>query len=126
MLNNEISKNEREFLGKNPNQNIINETHTEHIYGTNGVIIKKLTKTQTVEYNNYLGNIQDTPSFLFMYPIFGSNQILDAFKNESTGRAEIDFKQVFSGKDISITVFPEGGAYCNFGQNLYFTGGLEK
>jgi len=126
VLNNEISKNEREFLGKNQNQNIINETHTEHIYGTNGEIIKKVTKTQTVEYNNHLGNIQDSPIFLFMYPIFGSNQILGAFKNESTGRAEIDFKQAFSGKDISLNAFPEGGAYCNLGHNLYFTGGLEK
>ena len=121
VLNNEISKNEQEFHEKNMGQNI-NETHTEQtIYGTNGEIIQKVTKTKKVEYNTGI-----IPQFLFMYPLFNTNEIIGAFKDESTGRIEVDFKQAFGEKDIQLNEFPQGGAFCNIGKYLYFTGGQEK
>ena len=127
VLNKEISKNEQEFNAKNQNQNqnIINETHTEHIIGENGEIIKKVTKTQTVEYNSPLGNM-DNYIFMFMCPLFNSNQIVGAFESENTGKIEVDFSQAFSNTDIHLNEFPLGGAYCNYNKILYFTGGQEK
>jgi hypothetical protein len=127
VLNKEISKNEQEFNAKNQNQNqnIINETHTEHIIGENGEIIKKVTKTQTVEYNSSLGNM-DNYIFMFMCPLFNSNQIVGAFESENTGKIEVDFSQAFSNTDIHLNEFPSGGAYCNYNKILYFTGGQEK
>ena len=130
VLDNQISKNEKELLEKNPNHNIISEKHTEHIIGENGEIIKKVTKTQTIEYNSnngLIGNIQDDSIFLFMFPVFNSNQIVGAFENESTGRVDVDFTQAFSDTDINLKEFPEGGAFCNYYRQLfYFTGGQEK
>ena len=125
VLNNEISKNEQEFNEKNQNKNvIINETHTEHIYGENGEF-KKVTKTETVEYNSLLGN-QDIYKIKFMSPIFNSNQIIGVFENESSVRVHVDFTQAFTDKDIHLNEFPQGGAFCNYNNILYFTGGQER
>ena len=127
VLSNEINKNNQQLEEKNKNKNLINETHTEHIYGTrNGEIIKKVTKTQTVEYSNQLGQIEINPDFLFMYPIFNSNKLLGAIEDESTGKIEIEFKRAFGDKNIQLNEFTEGGAFCNYEKNLYFTGGKEK
>ena len=127
VLSNEINKNNQQLEEKNRNKNIINETHTEHIYGTrDGEIIKKVTKTQTVEYSNQLGQIEINPDFLFMYPIFNSNKLLGALEDESTGKVEIEFKRAFGDKNIQLNEFTEGGAFCNYEKNLYFTGGKEK
>jgi hypothetical protein len=125
VLNNEISKNEQEFNEKNQNKNmIIKETHTEHIYGENGEF-KKVTKTESVEYNSLLGN-QDNYTIKFMSPIFNSNQIVGVFENESSVRVHVDFTQAFTDKDIKLNEFPQGGAFCNYNNILYFTGGQER
>ena len=120
VLNNEISKNEIEYQEKMKNQKTIQETHSEQIYGTNGSIIQRVTKTQTVEYENAVD-----PMFLFVFPCFNSNKIIGAFEDETTGKTEIDFKPAFGDKDIQLDKFPQGGAYCNHGKYLYFTGGQE-
>jgi hypothetical protein len=60
-----------------------------------------------------------------MYPIFNSNKILGAFKDERTQKLEVDFKQAFNKGDIQLTEFTQGGAYCNLGKYLYVTGGQE-
>ena len=121
VLNNEINKNELELQQKANNQDIINETHSEQIFGNNGTIIQRVEKTQTIEYGNLHYSI-----FLFMYPIFNTNKIVGAVEDESTGKIEVDFKQAFGEKDIQINEFPQGGAFCNNGSILYFTGGQEK
>ena len=121
VLNNEINKNELELQEKTKNQNIINETHSEHFFGNNGAIIQRVEKTQTIEYGTLPYSI-----FLFMYPIFNTNKIVGAVEDESTGKVEVDFKQAFGEKDIQLNEFPQGGAFCNIGPYLYFTGGQEK
>ena len=119
VLNNEINKNQTELQEKSIVPQV-NETHVEKtLYGLNGEVIQYVTQTQKVEY----GLI---PSFLFMYPIFGENKIIGALEDESTGKMVVDFSQAFKEKDIQLNEFPEGGAFCNRGKYLYFTGGQEK
>jgi hypothetical protein len=64
-------------------------------------------------------------NFLFASPIFNTNEITGAFPDESTARISIDFKQAFGDKDIQLTAFPQGGAFCNTKNYCYFTGGQE-
>ena len=64
-------------------------------------------------------------NFLFASPIFNTNEIRGAFPDESTARISIDFKQAISDKDIQLTAFPQGGAFCNTKNYCYFTGGQE-
>ena len=103
VLNNEISKNEQEFHEKNKGQ-IISETHTKQIIFGSGMIAP----------------------FLFMYPLFNTNVVIGAFKDQSTGRLEVDFSQAFGEKDMHVSEFPQGGAFSNHKKYLYFTGGQEK
>ena len=121
VLNNEINKNQTELQEKSIIPQI-NETHFEQtLYGLNGEVVHHVTKTQKVEYTNGM-----IPSFLFIYPVFGENKIIGALEDESTGKMIVDFNQAFSEKDIQLNEFPEGGAFCNRGKYLYFTGGQEK
>ena len=121
VLNNEINKNQTELQEKSIIPQI-NETHFEQtLYGLNGEVVHHVTKTHKVEYTNGM-----IPSFLFMYPVFGENKIIGALEDESTGKMIVDFNQAFSEKDIQLNEFPEGGAFCNRGKYLYFTGGQEK
>lgn len=121
VLNNEINKNQQEFQEKSIVPQV-NETHFEQtLYGLNGEVLHRVTETQKVEYNNGV-----LPSFLFMYPVFGENKIIGALADESTGKMTVDFNQVFWEKDMQLNEFPEGGAFCNRGKYLYFTGGQEK
>ena len=64
-------------------------------------------------------------NFLLASPIFNTNEITGAFPDESTARISIDFKQAFGDKDIQLTAFPQGGAFCNTKNYCYFTGGQE-
>ena len=120
VLNNEINMKEIEYHEQMKNQTKVQETHSEQIYGTDGSVIQNITKTQIVKYGNGIG-----PMFLFVFPCFNTNAILGAFEDETTGHTEIDFKQAFGEKDIPLDKFPQGGAYCNHGKYLYFTGGKE-
>ena len=64
-------------------------------------------------------------NFLFANPILNTNILAGAFQDESTVNIPVDFKQAFNDKDIQLTAFPQGGAYCNTKNYLYFTGGQE-
>lgn len=103
VLNNEINKNELELHEKRKGQ-FISEAHSKQIIFGSDMI----------------------SSFLFMYPIFNTNLIIGALKNQNTGKLEVDFSQAFGEKDIQLNEFPQGGAFSNYGKYLYFTGGQEK
>ena len=64
-------------------------------------------------------------NFLFANPILNTNILAGAFQDESTVNIPVDFKQAFNDKDIQLTAFPQGGAFCNTKNYLYFTGGQE-
>jgi hypothetical protein len=64
-------------------------------------------------------------NFLFANPILNTNILAGAFQDESTVNIPVDFKQAFNDKDTQLTAFPQGGAFCNTKNYLYFTGGQE-
>ena len=130
-LNNNISTN----------NNIVTSTTTTNVVNT------KYSSQQNQISNNMLfqGNLVDELSkainqnqnqeetvqkkfvgnFLFANPILNTNILAGAFQDESTVNIPVDFKQAFNDKDIQLTAFPQGGAFCNTKNYLYFTGGQE-
>ena len=60
----------------------------------------------------------------FMYPVFKTNLIKAALDKNTVQEIKINFSD-FSKEDPIITEFPNGGAYCNYGNCLYFAGGQE-
>ena len=63
-------------------------------------------------------------SVSFMYPVFKTNIIKGAIDKNTVQEIKINFSE-FSNEDPIITEFPNGGAYCNYENCLYFTGGQE-
>ena len=124
------------------NNNIVTTTTT-----TTNVVNTKYSSQQNQISNNMLfqGNLVDELSkainqnqnqeetvqkkfvgnFLFANPILNTNILAGAFQDESTVNIPVDFKQAFNDKDIQLTAFPQGGAFCNTKNYLYFTGGQE-
>ena len=123
------------------NNNIVTTTTTTNVVNTKyssqqnqishnmlfqGSLVDELSKAinqnqnqeETVQ-KKFVGN------FLFANPILNTNILAGAFQDESTVNIPVDFKQAFNDKDIQLTAFPQGGAFCNTKNYLYFTGGQE-
>ena len=123
------------------NNNIVTSTTTTNVVNTKyssqqnqisqnmlfqGNLVDELSKAinqnqnqeETVQ-KKFVGN------FLFANPILNTNILAGAFQDESTVNIPVDFKQAFNDKDIQLTAFPQGGAFCNTKNYLYFTGGQE-
>ena len=123
------------------NNNIVTTTTTTNVENTKyssqqnqishnmlfqGNLVDELSKAinqnqnqeETVQ-KKFVGN------FIFANPILNTNILAGAFQDESTVNIPVDFKQVFNDKDIQLTAFPQGGAFCNTKNYLYFTGGQE-
>ena len=123
------------------NNNIVTSTTTTNVENTKyssqqnqishnmlfqGNLVDELSKAinqnqnqeETVQ-KKFVGN------FLFANPILNTNILAGAFQDESTVNIPVDFKQAFNDKDIQLTAFPQGGAFCNTKNYLYFTGGQE-
>ena len=131
VIGEEINKNE---LQNTQNQNLINnkninEKQTEIYHTTTNegnVVVDKTVKTEKIiiQGNNQNQNLGES-GFLFMYPITKTNKIKGAYDEDLCEDVEIDFSKVFNSKDAQLKQFPEGGAYCNFENSLYFSGGQE-
>ena len=63
-------------------------------------------------------------SVIFMYPVFKTNIVKGAVDKNSVQEIKINFSE-FSTEVPLINEFPNGGAYCNYENCLYFTGGQE-
>ena len=123
ILSQEIGKKKHEYEQEKGN------TDNTALFGTNSEIIQNVTTTtvtQNISNNFTLEGMENKGPFLFMFPSFNSNSIIGSFADESTCRIAVDFKQAFGEKDIQLKVFPQGGAFCNQGKYLYFTGGQEN
>ena len=110
----------------NNNTNITsNITSTTTIHNVNNVNEKyfsqKIEKTQ-INYN--INSPQKNISVAFMYPVFKTNIIKVALDKNTVQELKIKFTQ-FATEDPIITEFPNGGAYCNYENNFYFSGGQE-
>ena len=122
VLSNEIGKKESEYQ---QDQGQTKETDTGAIFGNNNEIMKTVTSSIQHETHVVPGN-RGKGGFIIMYPVFNTNHILGALKDESSGNIEVDFDNAFGEKDIQLKAFPQGAAFCNFEKYLYVTGGEEK
>ena len=142
--NNRIKGINNNILGNNivtttTTTNIVNTEYSTQNQKTQNIVSHNVTSSSGGQI--FTGNLVDELSkeimsrknmqkqffgnFLFASPIFNTNEIRGAFPDESTARISIDFKQAISDKDIQLTAFPQGGAFCNTKNYCYFTGGQE-
>ena len=131
-LNNNIFTNNNKVTTTTTTTNVVNTKYSsqQNQISQNmlfqGNLVDELSKAinqnqnqeETVQ-KKFVGN------FLFANPILNTNILAGAFQDESTVNIPVDFKQAFNDKDIQLTAFPQGGAFCNTKNYLYFTGGQE-
>ena len=131
-LNNNILTNNNIVTTTTTTTNVVNTKYSsqQNQIGQNmlfqGNLVDELSKAVNQNQNQeetvqkkFVGN------FLFANPILNTNILAGAFQDESTVNIPVDFKQAFNDKDIQLTAFPQGGAFCNTKNYLYFTGGQE-
>ena len=102
----------------NSNSNISNNTNNINSVNANPSLQsqrseKKETNISSINYSS-----------LFMFPIFKTNVIKGAVDKAAVQEIKISFSQ-FSEEDLILTEFPSGGAYCNYENFFYFSGGQE-
>ena len=81
--------------------------------------LKEKYLSQTIENTNLTQY-----SVSFMYPIFKTDIIKIAINKNSVQEKKMNFSELSKEEPI-ITEFPNGGAYCNYENNLFFSGGQE-
>ena len=102
----------------NSNSNISNNTNNINSVNANPSLQSQRSEKQEANISsiNY--------SSLFMYPIFKTNVIKGAIDKATVQEIKISFS-LFSEEDPILTEFPSGGAYCNYENFFYFSGGQE-
>ena len=131
-LNNNIFTNNNIVTTTTTTTNVVNTKYSSqqnqisHNMLFQGNLVDELSKAinqnqnqEEIVQKKFVGN------FLFANPILNTNILAGAFQDESTVNIPVDFKQAFNDKDIQLTAFPQGGAFCNTKNYLYFTGGQE-
>jgi len=131
-LNNNIFTNSNNIVTSTTTTNVENTKYSSqqnqisHNMLFQGNLVDELSKAinqnqnqEEIVQKKFVGN------FLFANPILNTNILAGAFQDESTVNIPVDFKQAFNDKDIQLTAFPQGGAFCNTKNYLYFTGGQE-
>ena len=82
-------------------------------------------KTEKQQMNNFTTtNSSKNFSFRFMFPVFKSSIAKGALNKSLVREIKINFDE-FSKEDPIISEFPLGGAYCNYENSLYFSGGQD-
>jgi len=61
---------------------------------------------------------------MFMYPVYKTHVVKGALDKNTVQEIQINFEE-FSKDNLDINEFPTGGAYCNYQNYLFFTGGQE-
>ena len=133
-LNNNIFTNSNNIVTTTTTTNVVNTKYSsqQNQISQNmlfqGNLVDELSKAINQNQNqNQEETVQKkfVGNFLFANPILNTNILAGAFQDESTVNIPVDFKQAFNDKDIQLTAFPQGGAFCNTKNYLYFTGGQE-
>ena len=133
-LNNNIFTNSNNIVTTTTTTNAVNTKYSSqqnqisHNMLFQGNLVDELSKAINQNQNqNQEETVQKkfVGNFLFANPILNTNILAGAFQDESTVNIPVDFKQAFNDKDIQLTAFPQGGAFCNTKNYLYFTGGQE-
>ena len=133
-LNNNIFTNNNKVTTTTTTTNVVNTKYSsqQNQISQNmlfqGNLVDELSKAINQNQNQNQEEIVQKKfvgNFLFANPILNTNILAGAFQDESTVNIPVDFKQAFNDKDIQLTAFPQGGAFCNTKNYLYFTGGQE-
>mgnify|MGYP002624196121 CR=1 FL=1 len=99
----------------NSNSNISNNTNNiNSVANANASLLTQRSEKQEANF----------ASSCFMYPVFKTNIIKGAVDKVTVQEMKINFSQ-FSEEDPLLTEFPSGGAYCNYENFFYFSGGQE-
>ena len=101
----------------NSNSNISNNTNNINSV-TNASLLSQRSEKQEVNMSS------NNASSCFMYPVYKTNIIKGAIDKVTVQEIKINFSQ-FSEEDPILTEFPSGGAYCNYENFFYFSGGQE-
>ena len=83
-----------------------------------------LQKSEKNELNFNMTNLPKLISVIFMYPVYKTNIIKGALDKNTVQEIKINFEE-FSKQEPIINEFPTGGAYCNYENSLFFTGGQD-
>jgi hypothetical protein len=107
----------------NSNSNISNNTNNiNSVANANASLLSQRSEKQEV--NTEINIPSNNASSCFMYPVFKTNIIKGAIDKVTVQEIKINFSQ-FSEEDPILTEFPAGGAYCNYENFFYFSGGQE-
>ena len=110
------------FISYNNNTSSVN--NAESITNTNEKYFsQKIENSSQINYNNK-DNSPKNISVAFMYPVYKTNIIKGAIDKNTVQEIKINFSE-FAAEDPLINEFPNGGAYCNCENCLYFTGGQD-
>ena len=114
-----------------PNKTITNseKSNINEITTSNNNNLSEKFLSQKIENTQLNYNLVSPPStknqqVSFMYPVYKTNIIKGAIDKNTVQEIKINFSE-FSTEAPIITEFPNGGAYCNYENCLYFTGGQE-
>ena len=118
------SKKTKSFQGELTSHNIgnVDIVNNENVTNVNEKVVPKSENTETNTNNASCPPKED--SLNFMYPVYKSCIVKGAKDKNTVEEIKVDFSE-FSKDDPILTEFPSGGAYCNYDNVLYFTGGQE-
>ena len=121
----EIKEENPPLESPNFSKKLIASSNTNINSSSNG---KEKYFSQTIENTQLTYNLNNSSpknvSVSFMYPVYKTNIVKGAIDKNTIQEMKINFPD-FADEDPYITEFPNGGAYCNHENNLYFTGGQE-
>jgi hypothetical protein len=100
----------------------LNISNTSNVNIQNDNHFSQNMNIQTIELNtNGSGN---SVAAMFMYPVYKTQVVKGALDKNTVQEIQINFEE-FSKDNLAINEFPTGGAYCNYQNFLFFTGGQE-
>ena len=104
------------------NSNINNASNSNNNINADEKTFTKKTENQKMNLSST--NPSKSFSFIFMYPVFKSGIVKGALNKSVVREIKVKFDE-FSKEDPIIKEFPQGGAYCNYENLLFFTGGQD-
>ena len=100
----------------------LNISHTSNMKIPNNNLFSQNMNIQPIDLNTS-GSINSAAA-MFMYPVYKTQVVKGALDKNTVQEIQINFEE-FSKDNLAINEFPIGGAYCNYQNFLFFTGGQE-
>ena len=100
----------------------LNISNTSNVNIQNDNHFSQNMNIQTIELNS--SGSGNSVAAMFMYPVYKTQVVKGALDKNTVQEIQINFEE-FSKDNLAINEFPAGGAYCNYQNCLFFTGGQE-